>query len=106
MLEAQGMRAARLVTDTGIHALGWSRDQAIDSMEAIGTPHVDAVIEIDRYIAIPGQALSYMIGMIEVERARHAATEREGAAFSLPDFHDRLLALGQLPLPALRRELG
>ena len=106
MLEAQGMRAARLVTDTGIHALGWSREQAIDSMEAIGTPHVDAVIEIDRYIAIPGQALSYMIGMIEVERARAAATEREGAAFSLPDFHDRLLALGQLPLPALRRELG
>ena len=106
MLEAQGMRAARLVTDTGIHALGWSRQQAIDSMEAIGTPHIDAVIEIDRYIAIPGQALSYMIGMIEVERARQAATEREGAAFSLPDFHDRLLALGQLPLPALRRELG
>jgi uncharacterized protein (DUF885 family) len=106
MLEAQGMRAARLVTDTGIHALGWSRDQAIDSMEAIGTPHVDSVIEIDRYIAIPGQALSYMIGMIEIERARRAASEREGAAFSLPDFHDRLLALGQLPLPALRRELG
>lgn len=106
MLEAQGMRAARLVTDTGIHALGWSREQAIDSMEDIGTPHVDAVIEIDRYIAIPGQALSYMIGMIEIERARRAATEREGAAFSLPDFHDRLLALGQLPLPALRRELG
>ncbi len=106
MLEAQGMRAARLVTDTGIHALGWSREQAIDSMEAIGTPHVDAVIEIDRYIAIPGQALSYMIGMIEIERARRAASEREGAAFSLPDFHDRLLALGQLPLPALRRELG
>ena len=47
-----------------------------------------------------------MIGMIEIERARRAATEREGAAFALPDFHDRLLALGQLPLPALRRELG
>ena len=106
MLEAQGMRAARLVTDTGIHALGWSREQAIEAMEAIGTPHVDAVIEVDRYIAIPAQALSYMIGMIEIERAREAAAEREGAAFSLSDFHDRLLALGQLPLPALRRELG
>lgn len=106
MLEAQGMRAARLVTDTGIHALGWSRERAIDTMEAIGTSHVDAVIEVDRYIAIPAQALSYMIGMIEIERARRAATERDGAAFSLPDFHDRLLALGQLPLPALRRELG
>ncbi len=106
MLEAQGMRAARLVTDTGIHALGWSRGQAIDSMQAIGVPHIDAVIEIDRYIAIPAQALAYMIGMIEIERARKAATEREGTAFSLSDFHDRLLALGQLPLPALRRELG
>jgi uncharacterized protein (DUF885 family) len=105
MLEAQGLRAARLVTDTGIHALGWSRERAIDVMEAIGTPHVDAVIEVDRYIAIPAQALAYMIGMIEIERARHGATERDGAAFSLPDFHDRLLALGQLPLPALRREL-
>jgi uncharacterized protein (DUF885 family) len=106
MLEAQGMRAARLVTDTGIHALGWSRERAIDTMEAIGTPHVDAVIEVDRYIAIPGQALAYMIGMTEIERARQAATAREGAAFSLSGFHDRLLALGQLPLPALRRELG
>ncbi|MGZ5305507.1 MAG: DUF885 domain-containing protein [Actinomycetota bacterium] len=106
MLEAQGMRAARLVTDTGIHALGWSRERAIDAMEAIGTPHIDAVIEVDRYIAIPAQALSYMIGMIEIERARQAAAERDGATFSLPDFHDRLLALGQLPLPALRRELG
>lgn len=106
MLEAQGMRAARLVTDTGIHALGWSRERAVETMEAIGVPHVDAVIEIDRYIAIPAQALSYMIGMIEIERARQVTAEREGAAFSLPDFHDRLLALGQLPLPALRRELA
>jgi uncharacterized protein (DUF885 family) len=106
MLEAQGMRAARLVTDTGIHALGWSRERAIETMEAIGTPHVDAVIEVDRYIAIPGQALSYMIGMIEIERARASAAERAAAAFSLKDFHDRLLALGQLPLPALRRELA
>ena len=106
MLEAQGMRAARLVTDTGIHALGWSRERAIDTMEAIGTPHVDAVIEVDRYIAIPGQALSYMIGMIEIERARAAATARDGSSFSLTEFHDGLLALGQLPLPALRRELA
>jgi uncharacterized protein (DUF885 family) len=105
MLEAQGMRAARLVTDTGIHALGWSREQAIETMEAIGTPHVDAEIEVDRYIAIPAQALSYMIGMIEIERARAAAAERGGVSFSLKDFHDGLLALGQLPLPALRREL-
>jgi uncharacterized protein (DUF885 family) len=66
-------------------------------------PHVDAVIEIDRYIALPGQALAYMIGMIEIERARDAAT---GGGASLQEFHDRLLGLGSLPLPALRRELG
>jgi uncharacterized protein (DUF885 family) len=55
---------------------------------------------------MPAQALSYMIGMIEIENARAAATARLGDAFSLKDFHDRLLSLGQLPLPALRRELA
>jgi uncharacterized protein (DUF885 family) len=103
MLDAQAHRAARLVTDTGIHALGWSRDRSIAALEAAGVPNIDAVIEIDRYIALPGQALSYMIGMIEIERARDAAT-KDGT--SLRDFHDRLLGLGSLPLPALRRELG
>jgi len=106
MLEAQGMRAGRLVTDTGIHALGWTRDRAIATLEEIGVPNVDAVIEIDRYIAIPAQALSYMVGMIEIERARATTAEHGGTAFSLRDFHDRLLALGQLPLPSLRRELS
>ncbi len=106
MLEGQAQRAARLITDTGIHALGWTRDRAIAKLEEGGVPNVDAVIEIDRYIALPGQALSYMIGMIEIERAREAATRREGAAFSLSDFHDRLLGLGQLPLLALQRELA
>ena len=106
MLEAQGLRAGRLVTDTGIHALGWSRQEAVAALEDIGVPHVDAEIEIDRYIAIPGQALSYMTGMIEIERARANAEERDGGAFSLSDFHDRVLELGQLPLTALRRELG
>jgi uncharacterized protein (DUF885 family) len=105
MLEHQGLRAGRLVTDTGIHTLGWSRERAIATLEEIGVPHVDAVIEIDRYIAVPAQALAYMIGMIEIASARAAAAERDGPAFSLVDFHDRLLALGQLPLPALRREL-
>ncbi len=104
MLDAQAHRAARLVTDTGIHAMGWSRDRSITALEEAGVPLVDAQIEIDRYIALPGQALSYMIGMIEIEKARAAASEREG--FSLPDFHDRLLSLGSLPLTALQRELA
>ena len=106
MLEAQGLRAGRLVTDTGIHSLGWSRERAVTALEEIGVPPVDASIEIDRYVTIPGQALSYMVGMIEIANARSAAEAREGGAFSLPDFHDRVLELGQLPLTALRRELG
>jgi uncharacterized protein (DUF885 family) len=106
MLEAQAHRAARLITDTGIHALDWEREAAIRKLEEAGNPRIDAEIEVDRYIALPGQALSYMIGMIEIENARDAAKAREGDAFSLRDFHDRVLSLGQLPLPALRRELG
>lgn len=103
MLDAQALRAARLVTDTGIHALGWTRDASIAALEASGQPHTDSVIEIDRYIAIPGQACSYMIGMIEIEKARERAT---AAGRALKDFHDTVLGLGSLPLPSLRRELG
>jgi uncharacterized protein (DUF885 family) len=106
MLDAQAHRAARLVTDTGIHALNWSRQESIQALEDAGVPPTDAAIEIDRYIAMPAQALSYMVGMIEVERAREAAAAKEGAEFSLKDFHDRILALGSLPLPSLLRELG
>ena len=106
MLENQALRAARLITDTGIHALGWTREAAIAKLEEGGSPHTDSVIEVDRYIAMPAQALSYMIGMIEIEKARAAAEARDGAAFSLRDFHDRLLSLGSLPLPSLARELG
>ncbi|MCI0632631.1 MAG: DUF885 domain-containing protein [Actinobacteria bacterium] len=106
MLDLQGMRAARLVVDTGIHALGWTRDRAIRTMEEAGVPNVDAVIETDRYITMPGQALSYKVGQFEIERQRAAAAERDGASFSLSAFHDRLLSLGSLPLAALRRELG
>jgi uncharacterized protein (DUF885 family) len=67
---------------------------------------VDAEIETDRYITMPGQALSYKIGQFEIERQRADAAKRDDAAFSLPSFHDRLLALGSLPLSALRRELA
>jgi prolyl oligopeptidase len=106
MLDAQAHRAARLIVDTGIHALGWDRDRAIHQLEEAGVPHLDAVIETDRYISWPGQALSYKIGQLEIERWRRNAEEREGSAFSLSDFHDKLLALGSLPLPSLQRELG
>jgi uncharacterized protein (DUF885 family) len=107
MLEAQAWRAARLVTDTGIHALGWDRERAIDFLDkATGGPRRDAEIEIDRYIAWPAQALSYMIGQLELERFRREAEGRFGDAFSLSGFHDRILELGSLPLPVLQRELS
>jgi uncharacterized protein (DUF885 family) len=106
MLDNQAHRAARLITDTGIHALGWSRDDAVATLRQSGLPQTDAEIEADRYVAIPGQALAYMIGMIEIEQARARAATREGASFVLRDFHDRVLALGQIPLPAFRREMA
>ncbi len=106
MLDMQGMRAARLVVDTGIHAFGWSRERAIALLEEAGVAHVDAVIETDRYVALPGQALTYKIGQFELERQRADAAASQGAAFSPSAFHDRLLSLGSLPLSALRRELA
>ena len=106
MLGGQAHRAARLITDTGLHALGWSREQAIAKLEEGGLPHGEAVTEVDRYIALPAQALAYMTGMIEIDEARRRAQARDGASFDLRAFHDDLLSLGQLPLPALRRELA
>ncbi|HYV02774.1 MAG TPA: DUF885 domain-containing protein [Actinomycetota bacterium] len=105
MLDAQGWRANRLIIDTGIHALGWERDRGVDQLIQAGPPRAGAEIEVDRYIAWPGQALAYKIGQIEIERWRAEAAERAGSSFSLMDFHDRLLTLGSLPLPTLEREL-
>ena len=105
MLDNQAHRAARLITDTGIHALGWTREAAIAKLEESGQTQTDSVIEVDRYIGIPAQALCYMIGMIEIDRAREAAAARD-PSFSLRDFHDRVLAAGQLPLPSFRRVFG
>jgi uncharacterized protein (DUF885 family) len=106
MLDAQAHRAARLVVDTGIHAFGWSRDRSIQVLQEAGVPRTDAEIETDRYITAPGQALTYKLGQFEIERRRAEAAEQEGSAFSLRDFHDRLLGLGSIPLRALRRELA
>jgi uncharacterized protein (DUF885 family) len=107
MLEAQAWRAARLVTDTGIHALGWDRERAVEYVDrATGGPRANSEIEIDRYIAWPAQALSYKIGHRELQRFRREAEQRRGSEFSLKDFHDRLLELGSLPLPVLQRELA
>jgi uncharacterized protein (DUF885 family) len=106
MLEAQGLRACRLIVDTGIHALGWDRERSVRQMQASGASRVDSEIEVDRYISTPGQALAYMTGKLQIDKWRKAAALREGASFSLQNFHDRVLALGSLPLPAVERELS
>jgi uncharacterized protein (DUF885 family) len=106
MLELQSLRATRLIVDTGIHALGWDRGRAVKALEATGLSTWKAEVEADRYIAMPGQALCYKVGQMEIERWRDEAASRERSSFSLRDFHDQLLAMGSLPLPAMRRELG
>ncbi|HLX35507.1 MAG TPA: DUF885 domain-containing protein [Candidatus Limnocylindrales bacterium] len=105
MLDAQAWRAARLVVDTGLHALRWTRQQSIDQLLDAGLTDTDAVIETDRYIANPGQALAYKIGQREIERLRREIAARDGSAFDLREFHDQLLGHGSLPLATLAREL-
>ena len=106
MLEAQSFRAARLVVDSGIHAMGWTREQAITFMHERGSlPMVDAAIEVDRYTVWPGQALAYKVGQREIERARADVTEAMGGRFDLRVFHDEVLGHGSLPLMTLRREI-
>jgi len=105
MLDAQAWRAARLVVDTGLHALRWTRQQSIDQLLDAGLTDTDAVIETDRYIANPGQALAYKTGQREIERLRREISARDGADFDLREFHDQLLGHGSLPLATLAREL-
>ena len=105
MLDAQAWRAARLVVDTGIHALRWPRQQSIDLLQKIGLSETDAVIETDRYICWPGQALTYKIGQREIERLRTELTARDGKDFDVRTFHDAVLGHGSLPLATLSREL-
>lgn len=102
MLAADSMRACRLVVDTGIHALGWSRQQAVDYMVA-NSPLRAAMCqpEIDRYIVTPGQATSYMVGRVEIQRIRAEAEQRQGSAFDVRRFHSAVLDSGSLPLGVL-----
>jgi uncharacterized protein (DUF885 family) len=95
-------RAIRLVVDTGMHALGWSRQQAIDFFMAnAGKAEHDIVVEVDRYIVWPGQALAYKIGELEIKKLRAMAQQELGESFDLRAFHDQLLGNGALPLKVL-----
>ena len=105
MLDAQAWRAARLVVDTGLHALRWERQRSIDFLLNAGLSETDAVIETDRYICWPGQALTYKLGQRQIEKLRRELTERDGAQFDLREFHDQVLGHGSLPLATLAREL-
>ena len=107
MLAADSMRACRLVVDTGMHALGWSRQQAIDYLfenSPMPLSHVQA--EIDRYAVTPGQALSYMIGRLEILRMRADAQLRQGDRFDIKAFHDAVLDSGAMPLSLLDQHLA
>jgi uncharacterized protein (DUF885 family) len=104
MLEADSMRACRLVVDTGMHALGWSRQKAIDYMTENSPMRESQVVpEIDRYAVTPGQALAYMIGRLEIQRIRREAEAALGDRFEIKSFHDAVLGSGLMPLPVLDR---
>lgn len=104
MLAADLWRSARLVVDTGLHALGWSRRRAIEYMAAhvpVGLEEIE--VEVDRYVAIPGQALGYKIGQLEIQRLRAEAERRQDGAFDIRAFHDTVLGSGSVSLTVLRR---
>ena len=95
-------RAIRLVVDTGMHHLGWSRQQAIDYfMENAGKQEHDVIVEVDRYIVWPGQALAYKIGELKIKELRAWATDELGDDFDIRGFHDEVLGKGALPLSVL-----
>ena len=99
LLSNEALRAARLVVDSGMHALGWTRQRAIDYLLSHTTETVArGTAEIDRYIAVPGQATSYMIGNLEIRRLREGAEEKLGEDFDLRAFHDLVLEDGSVPL--------
>ena len=106
MLGYQVWRAARLVVDTGMHAQGWSREQAIAYLrQYTALPEHEIGTEVDRYLAWPGQALSYYLGERAILDARGRAGRALGERFNVRAFHDAVLELGSVPLPVLQRRI-
>jgi uncharacterized protein (DUF885 family) len=105
-LNDEMLRAMRLVVDSGIHAKNWTRDQAIQYMlDNSGMSRTEVVAEVERYIAIPGQALAYKVGALTILRLRAEAEHALGRRFDLKDFHAQVLMTGALPMPVLERKI-
>ena len=105
-LQDEQLRAMRLVVDTGLHAKGWTREQAIDFMLAnSGMTRTEVVAEVERYIAIPSQALAYKVGALKIQELRQKAEARLGEDFDIRAFHAQVLNTGSLPLPILEAKI-
>ncbi|MBV8908930.1 MAG: DUF885 domain-containing protein [Sphingomonas sp.] len=105
-LNDEMLRAMRLVVDTGIHAKGWTRDQAIEYMlNNSGESKTDATAEVERYIAIPSQATAYKVGALTIQRLRDKAKAALGDKFDIRDFHAQVLGSGALPLTILEEKI-
>jgi uncharacterized protein (DUF885 family) len=103
-LQAEMYRAVRLVVDTGIHAKGWTREAAIEYMlQATGMAESEVVSEIERYMALPGQACAYKVGQLKILELREQTRARLGSAFDLKAFHTIVLENGAVPLTVLER---
>ena len=99
-------RACRLVIDTGIHSMGWTRQQSIDYLAShAALPLQEVQTEVDRYISWPGQALAYKLGELKIKELRAYAQKELGPRFDLRSFHDQLLGHGQLPLALLEKSV-
>lgn len=104
ILSFDSWRAGRLVVDTGIHALGWSRQEAIDYLVANSPQATNNIVnEVERYISWPGQALAYKTGQREMFRARNRAIDTMGDRFDIRSFHDALLGSGSVPMSTMHR---
>jgi uncharacterized protein (DUF885 family) len=105
-LSDEMLRAMRLVVDTGLHSKGWTRQQAIDYMLANSDMgKTDATAEVERYIAIPTQALAYKIGALTIMRLRDKAKTQLGKKFDVREFHNQVLNTGALPLTVLEKKI-
>ena len=107
MLSMEMHRAIRLVVDTGIHAKGWTREEAIQySLDNEADSEASIIASIERYMATPGQAVSYKIGQLKIQELRKKAEATLGNKFSIREFHNQVLNSGSLPLVLLEKKIN